>query len=135
MLRQSVRLLRERTGVELKWFVDGCRRTTQSIGGVTMEANRNLEPVLHRLRTLLPELRDRYAVDTLEVFGSRVREDASEESDLDILVTFTVTPGLFEFVRLENEIADRLGIPVDLVMRRSLKPRLRDRILAEAIPV
>jgi uncharacterized protein len=100
-----------------------------------MKASANLEPVLERLRILLPELQERYSVDTLEVFGSRVREDAREESDLDILVTFTVTPGLFEFIRLENEIADRLGVPVDLVMRRSLKPRFRDRILAEAIQV
>ena len=100
-----------------------------------MKASENLEPVLERLRALLPELQQRYAVDTLEVFGSRVRDDAGEESDLDVLVTFTVTPGLFEFIRLENEIADRLGIPVDLVLRRSLKARLRDRILAEAIPV
>jgi len=100
-----------------------------------MKAHENLEPVLERLRALLPELQERYAVDTLEVFGSRVREDAREESDLDILVTFTVTPGLFEFIRLEDEIADRLGLPVDLVMRRALKPRLRDRILAEAIAV
>jgi predicted nucleotidyltransferase len=100
-----------------------------------MKANANLEPVLERLRALLPELRERYAVDTLEIFGSRVREDAREESDLDILVTFTVTPGFFEFIRLENELADRLRIPVDLVMRRSLKPQLRERILAEAIPV
>jgi predicted nucleotidyltransferase len=101
----------------------------------TMKANENLEPFLERLRALLPELQERYAVDTLQVFGSRVREDASEGSDLDILVTFTVTPGLFEFIRLENEIADLLGVPVDLVMRRSLKPRLRDRILADAILV
>lgn len=100
-----------------------------------MKTNENLQQVLERLRALLPELQERYAVDTLEVFGSRVREDAREESDLDILVTFTLTPGLFGFIRLENEIADRLGIPVDLVMRRSLKPRLRDRILAEAIQV
>jgi len=103
--------------------------------GVTMKANEALEPLLERLRALLPELQARYSVDTLEVFGSRVREDASHESDLDILVTFSSTPGLFEFIRLENELADRLGLPVDLVMRRSLKPRLRDRILAEAIPV
>jgi uncharacterized protein len=94
-----------------------------------------LDPVLASLRALLPELRERYAVDTLEVFGSRVREDASHRSDIDVLVTFTETPDLLTFIALEDELSDRLGARVDLVMRRSLKPRLRDRILAEAVPV
>jgi hypothetical protein len=96
---------------------------------------RRLEPILHDLRVLLPELRDRYAVDTLEVFGSRVRRDASGSSDVDVLATFTETPDLLTFIALEDELSEKLGVEVDLVMRRSLKPRLRDRLLAEAIPV
>lgn len=94
-----------------------------------------LAPVLEGLRALLPELRERFAVDTLEVFGSRVRSDAGHESDIDVLVTFTETPDLLTFIALENELSERLGAPVDLVMRRSLKPRLRDRILSEAVSV
>jgi uncharacterized protein len=100
-----------------------------------MSAERGLSPVFQQLRALLPELRERYEVDTLEVFGSRVREDAGEESDLDLLVSFTETPDLLTFIALEQELAERLGVQVDLVMRRALKPRLRDRILGEAIPV
>lgn len=91
--------------------------------------------LLDQLRALLPELRERYGVATLEVFGSHARADVGQESDLDLLVTFTETPDLLTFIGLEKEIAERLGVPVDLVMRRGLKPRLRDRILAEAIPV
>jgi len=100
-----------------------------------MNPEPDMEPVLRRLRALLPELREHYGVDTLEVFGSRRRADVGRESDLDLLVTFTETPDLLTFIALENELSDRLGIPVDLVMRRALKPRLRDRILREAIPV
>jgi len=100
-----------------------------------MSAERGLIPVLQQLRALLPELRERYEVDTLEVFGSRVREDAGEENDLDLLVSFTESPDLLTFIALEQELAERLGVQVDLVMRRALKPRLRDRILSEAIPV
>jgi uncharacterized protein len=48
--------------------------------------------VLEVLRSLMPKLRERYDVDTLEVFGSRVRSDADAESDIDVLVTFTRTP-------------------------------------------
>jgi hypothetical protein len=94
-----------------------------------------LEPVLASLRALLPGLRERYAVDTLEIFGSRVRGDASHRSDIDVLVTFTRTPDLLTFIALEDELSDKLGARVDLVMRRSLKTRLRDHILAEAVPV
>ncbi len=100
-----------------------------------MNAEPNLELLLRRLRALLPDLRQRYGVETLEVFGSRVRADAYEGSDLDLLVTFTEVPDLLTLISLENELSERMGIPIDLVMRRSLKPRLRQQILAEAIPV
>lgn len=95
----------------------------------------SLDEVLAGLRAILPELRERYAVDALEVFGSRVQGDVGRSSDIDILVTFTETPDLLTFITLEDELSDRLGAPVDLVMRRSLKPRLRDRILSGAVPV
>jgi predicted nucleotidyltransferase len=98
-----------------------------------MKVDPRLHQILDRLRAVLPDLRARYAVDTLEVFGSRVRGDVGARSDIDILVTFT--PDLFTFIALEDELSNTLGSPVDLVMRRSLKPRLRDRILAEAVPV
>lgn len=91
--------------------------------------------MLEALRSLMPDLRERYDVDTLEVFGSRVRSDADFESDIDVLVTFTRTPDLLTFIALEDELSDKLGARVDLVMRRSLKARLRDRILSEAVPV
>jgi len=74
-------------------------------------------------------------VDSLEVFGSRVRDDADTQSDIDILVTFIKTPDLLTFIALEEELSDKLGGRVDLVMRRSLKSRLRERILSEAVPV
>lgn len=97
--------------------------------------HQGIHAVLEALRSLLPELRERYDVDTLEVFGSRVRSDADIQSDIDVLVTFTETPDLLRFIALEDEISAKLGARVDLVMRRSLKPRLRDRILSEAVPV
>jgi predicted nucleotidyltransferase len=100
-----------------------------------MNAEPNLQLILRRLRALLPNLRHRYGVATPEVFGSRVRADVGEGSDLDLLVTFTEVPDLRISISLENELSERLGLPIDLVMRRALKPRPRDRILDEAIPV
>lgn len=91
--------------------------------------------LLAALRQLLPELRENWAVETLEVFGSRARGDAGPDSDLDLLVTFRQTPDLLALVALEQELSDRLGLRVDLVLRRALRPRARDGILRDVIPV
>lgn len=86
------------------------------------------------LRKRLPDLRARHGVRSLSVFGSFVRVDQRRGSDLDILVEFepgrTVT--LLDFVRLEHELSDLLGVKVDLVERAGLKPAAQVRILREA---
>jgi len=87
------------------------------------------------LRQHLPELAEKYHVRSLEVFGSYVRDEQTPQSDLDVLVTFEKTPGLLRFVSLENHLSDLLGVKVDLVMKDSLKPRIGQRILSEAVPV
>lgn len=87
------------------------------------------------LRKHLPELRERYAVKTLGVFGSYVRGEQTRKSDLDILVEFTQTPTLLEFVHLKRHLGDLVGIPVDLVLKKTLKPHIGQYILAEVVPV
>ena len=94
---------------------------------------------VERIRAILaqhlPELRTEYAVDSLSLFGSYVRGEQRPDSDLDILVTFRITPGLLEFVGLKLRLADLLGVDVDLMMKSALKPHIGQRILEEAIPV
>jgi predicted nucleotidyltransferase len=68
----------------------------------------------------------------LELFGSYVRGEETAGSDLDLLVSFAETPTLFQFVALEQFLSDKLGVKVDLVMKEALKPRIGERILAEA---
>lgn len=87
------------------------------------------------LRNQLPMLEKEYGVATLELFGSYVRHEQRSDSDLDILVTFTKTPSLLKFIRLENFLSDILGVKVDLVMKDSLKPGIGRNILREAVPV
>ena len=87
------------------------------------------------LRKNLPYLTEQYQVATLEVFGSYVRSEQRKDSDLDILVTFSKSPSLLKFIRLENDLSDRLGVKVDLVMKDSLKPHIGQQILSEAIAV
>lgn len=56
-------------------------------------------------------------------------------SDVDLLVTFEEPPSLMEFITLENELSDTLGITVDLVMADALKPAIGRRILSEVVLV
>jgi predicted nucleotidyltransferase len=91
--------------------------------------------LLDRLRQLLPELREKYHVAELAVFGSRTRTDAVTRSDLDLLVTFDPEASLFDLIGMELDLTERFGIAVDVVTPASIKPRIKDRILESAVPV
>ena len=78
-------------------------------------------------------LEERYKVQELGIFGSYVRQEQTETSDVDVLVEFFETPSLLKFVNLENYLSDRLGVKVDLVHKAGLKPRIGERILAEVV--
>jgi predicted nucleotidyltransferase len=96
-------------------------------------------PKLEKLKATLAlhkeELKKTYKVKEIGIFGSYVRNEQHSKSDVDVLVTFTETIDLFQFVELENFLSDLLGVKVDLVMKEGLKPRLKERILNEAVYV
>lgn len=93
----------------------------------------DLDRILAVLRENLPELQAEFGVDSLAVFGSTARGQADADSDIDVLVEFEPTPGLFGFLALQERLSTLLEGPVDLVMKTALKPRLRDRVLQEAV--
>jgi len=93
------------------------------------------EALVERLRELLPELREQYHVVDLAVFGSRIRADATSESDLDLLVDFDSEASLFDLVGMELDLQERLGMKVDVLTRASIKARVRERIFESAVPV
>lgn len=99
---------------------------------VLPEKARQFKQVLHQH---FPELAGHYNVSYLGVFGSYIRDEQKQGSDLDILVDFDKTPSLFQFIRLENYLSKLVGIKVDLVMKDSLKPAIGKRILEEVVPV
>jgi predicted nucleotidyltransferase len=99
-----------------------------------MARTRSLKAILEILHLQIPMLAERYCVEKLEVFGSYVRDEQKKDSDLDILVTFREAPSLLTFIAIENYLSDLLGIKVDLVMKDSLKPKIGQQILREAIP-
>ena len=78
---------------------------------------------------------ERFGVGSLALFGSIARDEAHAGSDVDILVEFDGTPSFGRFMDLKFYLEDLLGCPVDLVTRRALKPRLRTRVIEEAVDV
>ena len=76
---------------------------------------------------------EKHRVRKIGIFGSYVRGDQKNDSDLDILIDFDEYPGLLEFLSMENDLSQRLGIKVDLVMKSGLKPVIGERILNEVI--
>ena len=90
--------------------------------------------ILKKLIKFQDESKNFYVRD-LYIFGSYAREEALEQSDLDILVDFEPKAkiGLFESARLRRRLSEFLGREVDLVTRDALRPEMRDEILREAV--
>ena len=87
------------------------------------------------LKSHKEELESKYGVKEIGIFGSYVKEEQTETSDVDILVEFEKPLGLLEFVGLKNYLSDLLGVNVDLVMRKALKPSIGERVLGEVVYV
>jgi predicted nucleotidyltransferase len=96
---------------------------------------KKIDQIIKKLKKIMPIIESKYSVRNLEVFGSYIRGEQKKSSDLDVLVEFSKTIDLFKYIELENYLSEKLGVKVDLVMKDTLKPRIKDRILNEAIPV
>ena len=87
------------------------------------------------LRDQKPILREKFKVREIGIFGSVVRGEQKETSDLDLLVEFEEPIGLIKYVNLQNYLSDKVGSRVDLVMKSGLKPRISRHVLKEVIYV
>ncbi len=93
------------------------------------------QDILSSLKKLKREVAREYSVKKIGLFGSVSRSEETEQSDVDLLVEFSKPVGFVTFMRLENFLSERLGERVDLVTSDSLKPVIRQDVLAEVIYV
>lgn len=91
--------------------------------------------VLTRLTGCMGEIRRRFFVKTLAIFGSVTRDEANCKSDVDILVLFDRKASFDLFMDLKFYLEDLLGTPVDLVTDKALRPQVRRAIEQELIHV
>jgi len=94
-----------------------------------------LERIKKTLRSLEEEIREKYRAEIVGLFGSYVRGEQKDTSDIDILVRFLEGATLFDFVGLANFLEEKLGIKVDIVSERAIRPELKKQILSEVVAV
>jgi len=94
-----------------------------------MKTKKEIKETLKRFK---PILKEKFKVKEIGIFGSWVRGEESEESDVDILVEFYEPIG-WEFIDFKEFLEEILGRKVDLVTMRALKPQLREKILKEVV--
>ncbi len=82
-----------------------------------------------------PSLKRQFKIKDIGIFGSYVRGKNRSNSDVDILVTFSRTPGFFDYLKAEAFLSRILNKRVDLVMKGSLKPTIGKHILREVFYV
>ena len=88
---------------------------------------------LHRDRVRLIVARNR--AENARVFGSVIRGEDTENSDLDVIVDPTAVATLMDIAAIQVDLETLLGVPVDVVTPNALPDKFRDRVLAEAVPV
>ena len=80
-------------------------------------------------------LRQNYNIKSISIFGSYAKGKQKPTSDIDILVEFEKPISLLKFIELENYLSNILGIKVDLVVKKALKPHIKEYVLKEEIPL
>lgn len=94
-----------------------------------------LEQLLHEKRAEILRIAARHGARNVRVFGSMVRGEANQASDIDFLVEMEPGRSLLDLGGLQVELESLLGRRVDVVTVRGLKARIRDRVLREAVAV
>jgi len=86
---------------------------------------------IERIKPIIIEVLKKYGVKKAGLFGSIVRGEATENSDIDLLVEFEGEKSLLDLVGLKLELQELLGKEVDVITYKSLHPLLKEKILNE----
>jgi len=95
-----------------------------------MKTLKEIEKILKENKAILAE---RFKVKEIGIFGSYVRGEQKEKSDVDILVSFYEPISLLKLVSLENFLTDLTGVKVDIVPKEDIRPELKERILGKVM--
>jgi len=109
-------------------------RTLETIYYLGYTVPMNLEDLLKHKKAILT-LAKHHGAKNVRVFGSVVRGDSTEKSDVDILIDVEPETSLLDLGGLLMDLQDLLRCKVDIAIARSLKKRLKDRVLKEAVPL
>lgn len=94
-----------------------------------------LEQLLKEKREEILRVAAKHGARNVRVFGSLARGEADEQSDIDFIVEFEPGRSLLDHAALWLELQELLGCKVDVVSDRGIKPRIRERVLREAVPL
>jgi predicted nucleotidyltransferase len=95
----------------------------------------DLNSLLKSRREEILSIAARHGARNVRVFGSVARGEDDDKSDIDLLVEFESGRSLLDHAGLWLELQDLLGCKVDVVSERGIKPRIRERVLREAVPL
>jgi predicted nucleotidyltransferase len=95
----------------------------------------SLDNLRHEQHAAVLDLARRHGARSIRVYGSVARGQATEQSDLDLLVEWEPDRSLLDVVGLKQDLEDLLGVTVDIGSERGLHWFIRDQVLREAVPL
>jgi len=93
------------------------------------------DDILQTHRQEILAIARRHGAVNVRVFGSVARHEASLDSDIDFLVEMEAGRSLFDLGGLLYELQELLGVDVDVVTEKSLRMRIRDQVISQAVPL
>lgn len=94
-----------------------------------------IDELIRGKRDAILAIATRYGASNVRVFGSVARGEADDNSDVDLLVNFDETTSLLDHAAMLLELEALLGRRVDVAPENCLRPRVRERVLADAVPL
>jgi len=107
----------------------------REVAGGTEVRMAKIEAIKQKIEKQKSFIMERYNVKSIGIFGSYARGEERTDGDIDILVEFQQPIGIFAFMDLEEYLTVLIGIKVDLVSKKALKPRIGKHILQEVVYV